>query len=78
MYQLSNAETGDLICTLSKRDLRFLTKHLEGDFNEDEEYRLTSAEFEQLEMYEISDGLAEALRRSIDEADVITVFWSRA
>lgn len=77
MYQLHNADTGDLICRIGRKDLQFLSRHLEGEFPEDIEYSLTAGEMEQLEMYEIGEGLAEALRRALDEEDSISIVWSK-
>lgn len=78
MYQLTNADTGEIVCPIGRKDLQFLSKHLEGEFTEDDEYLLTTAELEQLEMYEIGEALAEALRKALDEADSIPLVWSRA
>lgn len=78
MYQLTNAETGEVVCPMGRKDLQFLSRHLEGEFVEDEEYLLTAAELEQLEMYEIGESLAEALRRALDEEDRVALVWSRA
>jgi hypothetical protein len=78
MYQLTNAETGEVVCPIGRKDLQFLSRHLEGDFIEDEEYLLTADELEQLEMYEIGESLDTALRRALDEEDSIPVVWSKA
>jgi len=78
MYQLTNADTGEVVCRFGRKDLQFLSRNLEEDFVEDEEYLLTADEMEQLEMYEIGEALAEALRRALDEEDSIPLVWSRA
>jgi hypothetical protein len=78
MYHLTDAETGDTLCQISKKDLQFLSRHLEGDFEEDVEYRLTSEELEQIELYDIGEALDEALRAALEEKNEIFIIWSRA
>lgn len=78
MYHLTNAETGEVVSPMGEKDLQFLSKHLEGEFIEDEEYIFTTAELEQLEVYDMGDRLYEALRKALDEADSVPLIWSRA
>lgn len=77
MYTLTNMETGEIVCSIGKKDLQFLIKHLDGEFEEGEEYLLTNDELEQLEMYDIGEDLCSALRKALDEPDKVTLVWSR-
>ncbi len=77
MINLYNADTGELVGTLTEAELKFLIDSLEEESAEDQDYYVGVATVDYLRDKGADAGLLDLLRRAIGENQDVTIRWSR-
>ncbi len=78
MINLYNADTGELVGTLTDVELRFLNDNLEEESAEDQDYYISAATVDYLQDNGASANLLSLLRRAMGENQDVTIRWSRS
>lgn len=77
MFDLHNEKSGEVICPLSKKEVRFLEENLETDVGEGDPFVLTEDGLFHLILCDATEALAEKLRGALADEDSVLVSWSR-
>jgi hypothetical protein len=78
MINLYNAETGELVGTLTDAELRFLNDNLEEESAEDRDYYISAATVDYLQDNGSGANLLSLLRQAMGENQDVTIRWSRS
>lgn len=77
MINLYNADTGELIGTLSEQELKFLNDNLEEESAEDQDYYIGAPTVDYLQDNGAGKNLLALLRQAMGENQEVTIRWSR-
>ncbi len=77
MINLYNADTGELVGTLTDVELRFLNDNLEEESAEDQDYYISAATVDYLQDNGAGANLLSLLRRAMGGNQDVTIRWSR-
>ena len=77
MIDLYNANTNELLGSMTEADLKVLTDALEEESEQDQDYYITAATIDFVADGRASDHLVGLLRRALGTAEGVDIRWSR-
>lgn len=77
MIKLLDHETGRLIGSITEAQLQFLIDQLEEEWDEDQEYYLSTDSLDMLAEGGMDPGLVEMLRGAMGDRGEIEIRWAR-
>jgi hypothetical protein len=77
MFILVNEGSGEAVCSLTKKEIKFLEDNMECDVEEDQGFDLDEDDLSHLILCDVTEGLAEKLRSALGDEHKISVYWSR-
>jgi len=77
MIDLYNAETNDLLGSITDADLQVIIDALEEESAEDQDYYIDKATLDYMADGRLSDHLLAILRRAVGEKDGVEIRWQR-
>jgi hypothetical protein len=77
MIKLLDHETGRLIGSITEAQLQYLVDQLEEEWDEDQEYYLSTDSLDMLAEGGMDTGLVEMLREAMGDRGEIEIRWAR-
>jgi ferritin len=77
MIKLYDNTSGALLGTIDERQLQFLMDNMEEEFLEDQDYAITALTIDYLAEQGADVDLLDLLRGALDDADEVTIRWSK-
>jgi processive 1,2-diacylglycerol beta-glucosyltransferase len=77
MIDLFNADTNELLGSITEPDLQVLTDGLEEESSEDQDYYITADTIDVLGDGRASDHLLELLRAALGSKEGVEIRWTR-
>jgi hypothetical protein len=77
MFILVNENSGEAVCSLSKKEIKFLEENMECEIEEDQEFPLREDDISHLILCDAPENLIHKLKTVLGDEDRVSVFWSR-
>ncbi len=77
MFILVNEDSGEAVCSLSKKEIKFLEENMECEVEEDQEFYLREEDISHLILSDAPEALIQKLKNVLGDEDRVSVFWSR-